>query len=138
MYCRICLSETNYKEIPYKILDHTWFEQIVDIYVEYVKIKKFDSVLPLFYEEICYSNTEVLGYFDKKNNLEAFSLIYKYDSQKSCLADQFAWTYKNSKAKLGYKSIRSECARYKRLGFDYLYLGESSSYKEELKGFQLI
>ena len=138
MYCRIKLSQTNYKEIPYKVLDNSFFDEVVSVYKSYAQVKGFDSVLPLFFEEIASPITDVLGYFDNNHTLQAFSLIYKYPSQQSCLADQFAWTYHNPKTKLGYKSIRSECARYKRLGFDYLYLGETAAYKQELQGFELI
>jgi arginyl-tRNA--protein-N-Asp/Glu arginylyltransferase len=54
------------------------------------------------------------------------------------MADQFAWDYENPKLKLGYKSIRSECARYKRLGYQYYYLGEVCDYKQQLQGFELV
>ena len=138
MYCRINLALTNYKEIPYTLLDESAFDSVVRIYKQYTQLKGFDSVLPLFYEEISSPITEVLGYYDDSHALQAFSLVYKYPSQKSCLADQFAWTYHDPKAKLGYRSIRSECARYKRLGFEYLYLGETALYKQQLKGFELI
>lgn len=138
MYCRINLAQTNYKEIPYTLLDESAFDSVVRIYKSYAQLKGFESVLPLFYEEISSPITEVLGYYDRNNTLQAFSLIYRFLSQKSCVAEQFAWTYHDPKTKLGYRSIRSECARYKRLGFKYLYLGETAPYKEQLKGFELI
>ncbi len=138
MYCRICLKETNYTEISYKVLDVSWFGKMQEIYAQYAKAKNLQSVLPIFLEEVNAANTEIIGYFDNGENLEAFSLIYLYPSQNSCLADQFAWNYNNPRKKLGYRSVRSECARYKRLGFDYLYLGETAPYKQELQGFEFV
>lgn len=135
MYCRICLAKTSYKEIKYKILTEDYFSQIESIYYWYCEYKNFTNIVPIFIEEIKNPMTDVLGYFDS-NKLVAFSLIYLYPSRKSCVAEQFAWNYANEKLKLGYKSIRSECARYKRLGYHYLYLGEQAEYKKELQGFQ--
>ncbi len=138
MYCRIKLSQTNYKEIPYKVLDDSWFEQILVIYKVYTDVKGFDSIWPIFLEELTSPMTDLLGYFDSTDTLQAFSLIYKYPSQSACLADLFSWTYHDPRTRLGYKSIRSECARYKQLGYDYLYLGETAPYKQQLQGFELI
>lgn len=136
MFCRIRLQQTRYREIEYKILSSDCFGKLESIYNEYCIYRKFDSLVPLFIEEFENPMTEVLGYYDG-NELVAFSLIYLYPSKKSCMAEQFAWNYRNKKLKLGYRSIRSECARYKRLGYDYLYLGESADYKQELQGFEL-
>ena len=138
MYCRIVLQKTNYREIPYRVLDHTWYDRIVDIHKRYAEVKGLTDIFPLFFEEINAPHSEILGYFDHNDHLQAFSLIYKYPSVNCCLADQFAWTYEEPKLKLGYKSLRSECARYKRLGFDYLYLGEVAHYKAQLQGFEVI
>lgn len=138
MYCRVCLADTNYREIPYALLTSDWYREIQLIYKQYATVKQLNSVLPIFLEELEAANTEIIGYFDSNNNLEAFSLIYLYPSQNSCMADQFAWNYKDPAKKLGYRSIRSECARYKRLGFQYLYLGESAPYKQELQGFEFV
>lgn len=138
MYCRIRLSQTNYKEIPYKLLDHTFYDQILGIYATYTKYKQYTSVMPLFIEELSADNTDIIGYYDQSDELQAFSLIYKYPSKQSCINDQFAWTYHDLKEKLGYRSIRSECARYKRLGYKYMYLGEVAEYKKQLQGFELI
>lgn len=136
MFCRICLSQTNYKEINYKLLSAENFPVIELIYNQYCEYKKFESLVPLFIEEFENPMTDIIGYYDN-DNLVAFSLIYLYPSKKSCMAEQFAWNYHNKKLKLGYRSIRSECARYKRLGYDYLYLGEVTDYKSELQGFEI-
>ena len=54
------------------------------------------------------------------------------------IADQFAWDYADPSLKLGYKSIRNECAYYKSLGYRYFILGDEDKYKQELKGFEII
>lgn len=136
MFCRICLSRTDYKEIDYKLLSAEDFPIIESIYNQYCEYKNFKSLVPLFIEEFENPMTDIIGYYDN-HNLVAFSLIYLYPSKKSCMAEQFAWNYHNKKLKLGYRSIRSECARYKRLGYDYLYLGEVTDYKSELQGFEI-
>lgn len=136
MYCRINLNNTNYKEIDHKVLDASYFDQIIDIYKSYIDYKGFTTAMPIFIEDVQQTNTEILGYYDK-DELVAFSIILVYPSKKSVTADQFAWNYKNPNLKLGYKSLRSECARYKRLGFKYFYLGDYYQYKSELCGFEM-
>ena len=135
MYCRVDLDKTNYKEIDYKLLDESYFDKISNIYKKYIDYKKFSSAIPIFIEDLQQTNTEILGYFDKEE-LIAFSIVLVYPSRRMVYADQFAWGYENPKLKLGYESLRSECARYKRLGFKYFYLGEYNEYKNELKGFE--
>ena len=49
------------------------------------------------------------------------------------------WNYKNPKLKLGYKSIRSECAFYRKKGYEYFILGDDDDkYKKEIQGFELL
>jgi len=136
MEYRIDLSKTNYKELDYVLLDYKNFPLLERIYNVYAEYKNFQSNFPLFPEEILNPYTEILGYYDTDRNISAFSLIYLYPSRHSARAEQFAWTYSNPRDKLGYKSLRSECARYKRLGYRYLYVGEWSKYKAELQGFE--
>ena len=64
--------------------------------------------------------------------------MYKFPSKSTILADQFAWDYAEPKLKLGYRSIRSECAYYKKAGYKYYILGDLDKYKEELKGYEII
>lgn len=137
MYCRINLDKTNYTEIEHEVLNESHFDEIVEVYKKYCKYKEFDSVMPLFIEDLQQTNTELLGYRNDAGKLIAFSLILVYPSQQSVSADQFAWDWEEPKLKLGYRSIRSECARYKRLGFKYFYLGDYYDYKAELKGFEI-
>lgn len=136
MYCRIDLSKTNYKEIPTKVLSSKNFQDIINVYEKYCKYKKFHGVRPIFIEDIQEEKVDLLGYYHNES-LVAFSLIIKYESQNSVIADQFAWDYEMPSLKLGYKSLRSECSRYKRLGYDYFYLGDYYEYKTELSGFEI-
>ena len=136
-YCRVNLAKTNYKEINYVILDESYFDRCNEIFIDYCNYRKIETTLPVFVEDFTQDYTEVIGYTDTNNEIVAFSLMLKYPSKKLVCADHFAWNYKNPKLKLGYISLRSECARYKRLGYDYMYMGDYYDYKAELKGFEL-
>lgn len=137
MYCRVDLSLSNYTELTnYKILSGEHYPDIVRIYERYCEHKEFGGVRPVLLEDITQPNTDLIGYYDS-DQLVAFSFILKYPSVNSVITDQFAWDYNNPRLKLGYKSLRSECARYKRLGYDYLYLGDYYAYKAELTGYEL-
>lgn len=134
MECRINLSKTNYKEeLEYSVLDSFYFSTINSIYEKYCAYKKFKEYIPLLYKEL--ENSELLGYYDN-NVLVAFSIINIYDNHVK--AEQFAWDYANPSLRLGIRSLKTECARYKRLGYDYLYLGEYHKYKEQFDGFELL
>ena len=135
--CRINLDNTSYKEIDYSVLDSSYYKDVVEIYKQYCDYKKFNSVLPIFVEELENKTCELLGYYHN-NKLIAFSMMNLYTSKQSVFSEQFAWNYENPQLKLGYNSIRSECARYKRLGYKYLYIGEYNTYKRELKGFEQV
>lgn len=134
-YCRIALERTSYAEEYYTLLDESHFDNINEVYEDYCAYKNFTSKFPLFIED--FSRGEVLGYYDNKK-LVAFSIIFKYPSQNSVSAEQFAWNYKNPKLRLGIRSLQSECARYKRLGYKYLYLGEYHEYKTKFDGFETV
>lgn len=136
MICRINLQQTNYKIIDYRLLNHTDFARAEQIYKQYIEYKKIESPHPIFIED--FELRTVFGYYDE-NELVAFSITVALPSKKTVLADQFAWDYKNPKLKLGYKSIRSECAYYKAQGYEYYILGDDDDkYKKEIQGFELI
>ena len=137
MFCRIRLKDTNYQEYHnYRILDSSCFNRCLEIYRQYVTHKNFKDIVPIFVEEFELPHSDVIGYYDG-NELVAFTLAYRFKSVNSVWADQFAWNYKNKKLSLGHKANKSECALYKRLGFDYFYLGESSDYKAKLDGYEI-
>ena len=137
MYCRIRLKDTNYQEYHnYRILDSSSFGRCLEIYKQYVEYKGFEDVVPIFREEFELAHSDIIGYYDG-NELVAFTLAYRFKSVNSVWADQFAWNYKNKKLSLGHKANKSEIALYKRLGYDYYYLGESSDYKAKLDGYEI-
>ena len=137
MYCRIRLKDTNYREYHnYRILDSSSFDRCLNIYKEYVEYKGFEDVVPIFKEEFELDHSDIIGYYDG-NELVAFTLAYRFQSVNSVWADQFAWNYHNKKLSLGHKANKSEIALYKRLGYDYYYLGESSDYKAKLDGYEI-
>lgn len=140
MICRIDLTKTKYKQINFILLGLQDFPLCEQIYKKYIQHNDIENPHPVFEEEWnteAKYNADVLGYYDK-NELVAWSLTYKFPSKKTVIADQFAWNYANPKLKLGYKTIRSECAYYKSKGFKYFILGDPDKYKEELQGYEII
>ena len=137
MYCRIRLKDTNYQEYHNcRILDSSSFGRCLEIYRQYVTYKKFEDIVPIFIEEFELPHSDIIGYYDK-NELVAFTLAYRFKSVNSVWADQFAWNYQNKKLGLGHIANKNEIALYKRLGYDYYYLGESSDYKSKLDGYEI-
>jgi len=135
MTSRINLAQTNYKTIDFKLLNDQHFTECEEIYKQYIRHKNFDSIYPIYRED--WSRAAILGYYDE-GELAAWSCYMVYPSKSTVHADQFAWNYKNPKLKLGYKSLRSECAYFRDQGFKYLILGDMYSYKQELQGFEMI
>lgn len=140
-YCRINLSLSFYSLYPNARLltkeeIQDCFDDINDIYIDYCRYKKFKSVMPIFYEEFMDPKNDIIGYYDGEL-LVAWSLLDKLNA-KNVECVQFAWNYKKPKLELGYKSIMHECAYYKNLGFDYLYLGESATYKSTFMGYEIL
>lgn len=137
LYGRINLSKTNYNvTLEYKVLQHPDVERISNIYRDYCLYKQFESVYPLFPSEWNKPHMDLIGYWHN-HQLVAFSMYHKYDN-KNVHADQFAWDYKNPALKIGYKSLRTECALYKAWGYDYIYIGEHYEYKSEIQGYEIL
>ena len=136
-YARIDLSKTSYTQLPdSKLIVDPDLVELEHIYNTYCVYKKFKSVMPIFEEEYTDPKNDVIGYYDN-NKLVAFSLIRKYDAENA-EAVQFAWDYANPELKLGYSSLKSECAYYRAQGFRYYYLGGADEYKRQFDGFQIL
>jgi len=136
-YCRIKLAETNYavmKSDQWRYITDRNVDQLNDIYKTYCRYKKFDSVMPVFDLQYLDSSVELIGYYDK-DNLVAWDMIRVYDS-KNAEAIQFSWDYANPDLRLGIESLKNACAIYKQRGFEYLYLGTSAKYKQEISGYE--
>ena len=138
MYARIDLSKTNYTiEVDWKYITKPNAEVLENIYNTYCVYKKFDSVMPIFPEEYTNPNNDVIGYYNARSELVAFSLLERYN-EKNVEALQFAWNYAEPKLRLGHASLSTECAIYKARGFDYLYLGGADEYKKDIDGFEIL
>lgn len=134
-FARINLSETDYSEISnYKFLENPDPKELNDIYIKYCRYKKFQSFMPIFDSE--YEKNEIIGYYDGEK-LVAFSMIIIYDDE-NVEALQFAWDYENPKLHLGIKSLRNECAIYKKRGYKHFYLGGADEYKKKIDGFEIM
>ena len=138
IYARIDLSQTNYELMDNcKKLKCPFPKPLEAIYDAYCKHKKFKSVMPIFPEEYFDDKNDVYGYYDKEEKLVAFSLLRCYNN-KNVEAVQFAWDYANPGMRLGVRSLKNECAIYKKRGFDYLYLGQADDYKTKIDGFEIL
>lgn len=137
IYGRIDLEKTEYSIIPEAlVLLVPPVDDLLEIYTTYCRYKKFESVMPLFEEEFYESNNITIGYYNN-TTLVAFSLIRKYNTE-NVEAVQFAWNYEDPKLRLGVRSLQSECAYFKRLGYKYMYLGEAAEYKSKIDGFEIL
>ena len=138
IYARIDLSQTNYELMSNcKKLKSPFQKPLEAIYDAYCKHKKFRSVMPIFAEEYYDEKNDVYAYFDKEEKMVAFSLLRCYNN-RNVEAVQFAWDYANPNLRLGIKSLKNECAIYKKRGFDYLYLGQANDYKTKIDGFEIL
>ena len=74
--------------------------------------------------------------YKHQDKLVAWTMIRKLDT---IAVDnmQFCWDYENPKLKLGYKSIRTECAIYRDLGYKQMLVDTEMHYKTELQGYKL-
>ena len=136
-FARINLAKTTYQSTVdwYYIVDPD-VEQLNHIYRTYCIYKHFASVMPIFDSQYQDPNTDIIGYREA-GQLVAFSLMKRYDNH-NVLASQFAWTYRNPRARLGIESLKTECSIYRQRGFQYLYLDQAHLYKQGLEGFELL
>jgi hypothetical protein len=139
IYAKIDLSKTNYQMISTaRVISRVNIPQLNGIYTTYCRYKKFTSVMPIFDNEYLDSFNDVIGYHDPDDDrLIAFSLIRRYDA-RNAEAIQFAWDYEKPDLELGLRSLKHECAYYKREGYQYLYLGSAEEYKRKIDGFEIL
>ena len=136
-YAYIDLQETNYKVLlDYEILPKdTDPVPLLEIYRQYCIHKGFSSVWPIYAEEFANPLNDTIAYRDV-DQIVAWSLIYRV-AKEDVWSMQFAWIYANPKLRLGYKSVRTEIAIYRDLGYKTMTLDEDMMYKSELQGYKL-
>lgn len=136
-FARIDLQKNiDIEMVKWQYLHNPDIAQLKDIYRTYCIYKRFASVMPLFDSQFTDNDTDIIGYYDQED-LVAFSLIKRYD-EHNALCAQFAWNYRKPKLRLGVKSLRTECAIYRKRGFSYLYLDQAHLYKQGITGFELL
>lgn len=136
MFCRIDLSKTNYNLYPGTEL-FTWasgLEPYQQIYQDYCIHKQFESVMPLFLQQFQdpHNDTHV---YRSQEDIVAWSLCRRWDN-RNAESLQFAWNYHEPELELGRCSLEHECAYYKQLGYEYLYLGQVAEYKTRFDGYE--
>lgn len=137
IYGYIALQETTYKplldyEIHTNVADNAW---LLDIYYAYCRYKKFRSVQPIFHGEFTDPRCEFITY-KVDNKVVAWTMLRKLDTT---VIDnmQFAWNYEQPELKLGYKSIRTECAIYRDRGYTQMLIDTEMHYKKQLQGYNI-
>lgn len=142
-FCRINLSKTNYNidEFPYAkeltaIEKEQYWHRIRDIYKKYCEYKKFDSVMPLWHLQFQSQEYKVIGYFDNRQQLVAWTKLRLFD-RRNIESEQFAWDYEHPELQLGLNSLKFESAYFKWLGFDYIWMGFDDHYKQKVQGYEL-
>lgn len=136
-YCRINLALTNYRECS----SWTWIkypntDQLLTIFKAYCDYKQFTSVQPIYPEQFLQADLDLIGYRDGEH-IVAWSMIRRL-SPRAVEAVQFAWDYRRPQLGLGIRSLQNECAIYRGLGYEYLYLGLVDEYKTRLQGYELL
>ena len=139
IYAKIDLRKTDYVPMSsgWQYLKEPDLIELTGLYLAYCRYKKFSSVMPIFDSEYNDPNNDVIGYYNKFDQLVAFSLIRRYNERDAeCI--QFAWNYNEPKLRLGINSLKHECALYRDRGFTHLYLGEANEYKGQIQGFEIL
>ena len=135
-FCRINLSKTNYSVYP-SAERFSWasgLEPYESIYQTYCAHKQFASVMPLFLQQFQDPHNDTHIYRDGAD-IVAWSLCRRWDS-RNVESLQFAWNYHEPELELGLRSLEHECAYYKQLGYEYLYLGQVAEYKTRFDGYE--
>lgn len=135
--CKIRLEQTHYSTLPgARLLDKPDIDiaHLQRIFADYCAHKRFKSVQPLFDSEFLSPETDVITY-SHKNKTVAFSILRRYTAT-DLEAVQFAWNYETPSLRLGINSLKHECAFYKSLGYQNLYLGNAAYYKRQFDGYE--
>ena len=135
-FCRINLAKTNYSLYP-DAERFSWasgLEPYQQIYQDYCAYKQFDSVMPLFLQQFQDPHNDAHVYRNG-SDIVAWSLCRRWDD-RNAESLQFAWNYHEPALELGRRSLEHECAYYKQLGYEYLYLGQVAEYKTRFNGYE--
>ena len=135
MYGRIDLSKVKYKLDPDIFLHKPSWKEAAHVYNVYCKYKNFDSVFPLYSDDILQNDFHCL-YID--NKLIAWEQTRTYTNDKVAFSDQFAWDYSNPEDRVGWRFSYHVPAYYKSQGYKYLYLGDHHDYKSRIQGYEIL
>ena len=135
MYGRVDLSKVQYELDKDIIHHHPTYEEASGVYDAYCKYKNFTSVIPLYYGDIELHDWNCL-YQDGK--LVAWEQTKLYPKDLIAHSYQFAWTYDNPLAKIGWRFSHHVPAWLKSKGYKYLYLGDHHDYKTKIQGYEIL
>ena len=135
MYGRINLAKINY-DLDKEII-HTKpnFQEANDVFIKYCRHKDFDSVHPLYQDDI---NLYAWNCLYEKDKLVAWEQTLLYPNDKVAFSQQFAWDYEQPWKRIGWRFSYHVPAWLKKQGYKYLYLGDHHEYKSKIKGYEVL
>jgi hypothetical protein len=113
-----------------------YWNDFQQIYKKYCEHKKFESVMPLWISQFQSYEYKIVGYFDSKQNLIAWTKLRQLDHE-NIESEQFAWDYTDPSLQLGIKSLEFESNYFKAQGYKYLWLGFDDHYKQQISGYEI-
>ena len=134
---RIDLERTQYvSDLDWRLLDPVPVNDVLRIYREYCLHKHFASVIPMIPGRLTAPGTEIIGYHHRER-LVAWSMYRVWDDQ-NILSDHFAWDYRDSRLRLGIRSLENECAIYRDRGYRWMYFESVEPYMLDIEGFEIL
>ena len=134
---RVNLVQTRYEiTTDWELFEDPPIPELLRIYRDYCRHKHFLSVMPMLPERFEESGTDVIGYRDQ-GRLVAWSMLRRWGTH-SVLSDHFAWDYKNPHLRLGVRSLETECAIYRKRGFQWMYFESVEPYMLDIEAFEIL
>lgn len=135
MYGRIDLSKIDYELDPDIVSVKPTLEEATEVFVTYCKHKNFESVHPLYQDDIDLYAWNCLYEYNK---LIAWEQTLLYPKDKVGFSQQFAWNYEQPWKRIGWRFSHHVPAWMKSQGYKYLYLGDHQEYKAEIVGYEIL
>jgi hypothetical protein len=134
---RINLGNTTYDiNAHWELLKDPPIQELLRVYRDYCRHKHFLSVIPMVPERFTESGTDIIGYRDR-GRLVAWSMLRRWGTH-SVLSDHFAWDYRDPALRLGIRSLETECAIYRDLGYQWMYFESVEPYMLSMQGFDVL
>ena len=135
MYGRVDLSKVEYK-LDTDIIHHKpTLLEATEVFNAYCTYKKFESVHPLYQDDINIYDWNCLY---ENGKLVAWEQTLLYPNDKIGMSMQFAWDYQEPHKRIGWRFSHHVPAWLKSIGYKYLYLGDHHEYKAKIQGYEVL